>query len=231
VCRLQWQPGGTEWHDYDETGSYTAAALADKKRIVAEMLGSISPTPRTVWDLGANTGRFSRLASDRGITTISWDKDPGAVEENYRACVENGETEILPLVLDLTNPSPGIGWENAERESVLDRGPADVGFALALIHHLAIANNVPLPDVVRLMGRVCRWLIIEFVPKGDPQVERLLRTRADIFVNYDREGFERAFAKGFAIRRRETIEDSDRVLYLMETRGARGRPGSADESA
>jgi len=182
---------------------------------VAEMLDEITPAPASVWDLGANMGLFSRIASDKGIPTISFDIDPSAVEKNYLESVSRGETNILPLVLDLTNPSPGIGWENRERESFLERGPADVVFALALIHHLAISNNLPFRKVTRFFRQVCHSLIIEFVPKSDSQVQKLLSSREDIFGKYDQPSFEREFAKFFTILHSEPIADTKRTLYLM----------------
>jgi len=174
--------------------------------------------PQTVWDLGGNVGLFSRIVSDRGIQTISWDMDPGCVDINYRQVVANGETNLLPLVLDLTNPSPAIGWENRERMSILERGPADTVLALALVHHLAISNNVPLDKIADFLAKLCSWLIIEFVPKSDPKVQRLLSTREDIFPNYTRQGFENELGRLFVIKRSEQIRNSKRILYLMERR-------------
>ncbi|GAI82895.1 unnamed protein product, partial [marine sediment metagenome] len=141
IKKLKWTPRGTEWADYYQDTNYSSGALHHKKQIVAEFLDKINP--KSVWDLGANVGIFSRIASDKGIQTISFDIDPAAVEKNYLECVERNETNILPLLLDLTNPSPGIGWENQERTSLLERGSADTVLALALIHHLAISNNLP----------------------------------------------------------------------------------------
>ncbi len=138
---LKWEPQSTEWANYYEGTNYSSDAFQHKKQLVNEFLDKVNP--KKVWDLGANTGHFSRLASDKGIQTISFDISPAAVEKSYLECVEKGETNILPLVLDLTNPSPAIGWENEERMSFLERGPADAVFALALIHHLAISNNLP----------------------------------------------------------------------------------------
>jgi len=159
---------------------------------------------------------FSRIASGRGIPTIAWDIDPGCVEINYRQVVSRGETNILPLVLDLTNPSPPIGWESSERMSFLERAPADTVLALALIHHLAISNNLPLSRIASFFGRLCRVLIIEFVPKTDPMVRKLLAMREDIFPDYTQQGFETAFGRLFTIRRSTQIRNSPRIVYLME---------------
>ena len=143
-----------------------------------------SSTPHSVWDFGANTGYFSRLASQRGVPTVSFDIDPAAVEKNYRQVRQDNEKHLLPLVLDLANPSPDLGWANRERASLAARGPVDALLALALVHHLAISNNLPLERIAEYFSRVCHWLIIEFVPKSDSQVRRLLASRADIFPNY-----------------------------------------------
>jgi hypothetical protein len=214
VKRLRWQPKGTEWADYYEDTNYSAEALAHKKRLVAEFLARTAP--KTVWDLGANVGLFSRIASDQGIETIAFDVDPAAVEKNYLTVTANRETCLLPLVLDLTNPSPGLGWANTERTSFLDRGPADTVLALALVHHLAISNNVPLGNLAEFLAKIGRWLIIEFVPKSDSQVQRLLASREDVFTDYTQAVFERDFAKFFAIRASTRISRSERTLYLLE---------------
>jgi len=168
-----------------------------------------------VWDLGGNVGVFSRIASDKGIPTISFDIDTAAIERNYLECVTKGETNILPLLTDLNNPSPGIGWANEERTSLLARGPADTVLALALVHHLAISNNVPLTKIADFLGNICNSLIIEFVPKGDSQVKRLLATREDIFPDYTQLEFERVFGSYFATISSLRLRESERTIYLM----------------
>ncbi len=214
VNKLRWHPKGAEWDDYYiSTNNYILEAINHKKQLVSDFLDKIKP--HTVWDLGANTGLFSRIASNRGIQTISFDMDPACVEINYLTAVGNGETNILPLVLDLTNPSPGIGWENRERMSFFERGHADTVFALALIHHLAISNNLPLDRIASFLKRICSSLIIEFVPKSDSNVQRLLATRMDIFPNYTKEAFESEFSKLFSVETSIDIKNSERTLYLM----------------
>jgi len=146
---------------------------------------------------------------------VSFDIDPAAVERNYRRIRAEGETGILPLLLDLTNPSPAQGWAGRERLSVEERGPADAVLALALIHHLAIGHNLPLERVASYLVRLGKVLIIEFVPKSDAQVTRLLLSRPDIFPGYTKEGFEKAFSRYFSIQAAAQIEDSERWLYCM----------------
>jgi ribosomal protein L11 methylase PrmA len=214
VKNLTWKPAGTEWGDYYENTNYTDSAFEHKKQLVKEW--AAKKKPNLVWDLGGNTGVFSREAASSGAFTVSFDIDPAAVEQNYRTVKTKKEQNILPLVLDLTNPSPAIGWDNRERDSFGARGPADMALGLAVIHHLAISNNVPLPQLADFFAARCKWLVIEFVPKSDSQVKKLLASREDIFPNYTKEGFEAAFAQRFKIHKTESIRDSERHLYLME---------------
>lgn len=214
INKLHWRPKRTEWGDYYNATNYSDEAFNDKKALVEKFLSKTKT--KFLWDLGANTGVFSRIASNRGIKTIAFDIDPIAVEKNYLICKNNKETNILPLILDLTNPSPAIGWGNEERDSIKQRSRPDTIFALALIHHLAISNNVPLASTARFFADLSKNLIIEFVPKSDSQVQKLLATRKDIFDNYNEETFENEFAVYFRIVEKERIKCTDRSLYLLE---------------
>lgn len=214
IRKLKWKARGSEWGDYYEDINYSPEGFRHKKQIVSDFLDKLNP--RVVWDLGANIGIFSRIASDKKIQVISFDADPAAVEKNYIQCISKGEKNILPLLLDLTNPSPAIGWNNEERIALLERGPADTVLALALIHHLVISNNLPLNEIADFFSRICDSLIIEFVPKEDSQTQRLLSTRKDIFTNYTQQIFECEFEKIFVIRYSVHIKSSKRILYLME---------------
>jgi ribosomal protein L11 methylase PrmA len=213
VKKLNWKPAGTEWGNYYEITNYSDAAFEHKKELVSKWLDQSNPG--SVWDLGANTGVFSRLASGREIPTVSFDIDPAAVEQNYRQVKSSKERNILPLVLDLTNPSPAMGWHNRERESFSGRAPAGMIFALALIHHLAISNNVPFPQLVDFFHDLGQWLIIEFVPKSDSQVQKLLASRLDIFDHYTRDDFENVFRQRFDVIEAVQVQESERFIYLM----------------
>ena len=214
VRKLEWKPAGTEWADYYAANNYTDFAFEHKKVLVGDWLLKIAP--KIIWDLGANTGVFSRVAAETGAYVISSDIDPAAVEVNYQQVKESNEQNLLPLVLDLTNPSPSIGWQNRERDSFLQRGPVDAVMALALVHHLAISNNVPLERVAEFFAVCGEWLIVEFVPKSDSQVQKLLRNRVDIFSEYTRTGFESAFGQWYTIQSSSAVRDSERWLYLMK---------------
>ncbi|MCZ6784913.1 MAG: class I SAM-dependent methyltransferase, partial [Proteobacteria bacterium] len=216
IRRLRWQPGPSEWSDYEKDDSYSAAGLADKRRLVAEHLKALQPA--RVWDLGANTGAFSRLAAEQGAFCVAFDGDPLCVERSYAALREAGEARLLPLLQDLTNPSPALGWDHGERAALAERAGADLVMALALIHHLAISNNVPLERVADLLVPLAEHAIVEFVPKQDAKVRVLLASREDVFPAYTRDGFEAAFGRRYEVVRRDAIEDSQRILYLLRRR-------------
>lgn len=214
IEHLTWQSRETVWADYEQNTNYSDDARRHKESLVMEFLQATRA--QTVWDLGANSGRFSRLAAATGARTVAFDMDLGAVEASYLASDTIDDRRVLPLVLDLANPSPALGWAHEERLSWADRGPVDTVMALALVHHLAIGNNVPLARVAELLHRVGRFAIVEFIPKSDSQVQRLLASRADVFTDYTQDEFERAFERRFIIRRREPVLGSERTLYLME---------------
>jgi hypothetical protein len=206
--------GKTEWANYYEQTNYSSAAFTEKQSIVSAFIERVRPDQ--VWDLGANAGAFSRLVSERGIFTVAFDVDPDAVSQNYIQVRKQHEKKLLPLVMDLTNPSPGLGWGHVERQSLIGRGPVSMVLALALIHHLAISNNVPLRKAAHFFRQISETLVIEFVPKSDSQVQRLLRSREDIFEEYSVDGFEEAFGYDYDILAKEPLEDSERILYLMK---------------
>jgi hypothetical protein len=214
IKKLKYKRKDTEWGNYYDNINYSSAAFNHKKQLITEFLNNINP--EIVWDIGANIGIFSRITSEKGIQTISFDIDPACVENNYLDCIKRSDTNILPLLLDLTNPSPGIGWHHSERISLVERGPADAVLALALIHHLAISNNVPFNKIAYFFYEICRMLIIEFVPKNDSQVQKMLSTREDIFADYTQQNFEQEMMNYFKTIHRVAIKDSPRTLYLME---------------
>lgn len=209
---------GTEWGDYEDTHGYGAAEHEAKRALVARLLGAVAPA--LVFDLGANTGEYSRLARDAGARVVSLDGDPMAVERNFARLAEAGDERILPLWMDLTNPSPAQGWAHREWPSFEARGPADVAMALALIHHLAIGNNVPLGGIAAWLAGLGRHAILEWVPKEDPQVQRLLASRRDIFDAYTEDGLRAALAPHFVVLERVPIPGSGRVLLLLRRTAA-----------
>jgi hypothetical protein len=218
VKRLEWRAPDTTWGDYYNDTNYTESGFAHKRDIVRAAIDQLAPA--SVWDLGANDGTFSRLASSLGIPTIAFDGDPVAVEKNYQHATKASEPNILPVLLDLTNPSGGYGWANEERDALAHRGPADLALVLALVHHLAIGHNVPLERIADYLARLAQALVIEFVPKADSQVQRLLASRVDIFDTYTQDHFERAFSPLFEIVQTIPVRDGVRSIYIMRRRAS-----------
>ncbi len=205
----------TEWDEYYSFSNYSDTAFENKRRAVKSLLASVSPRPKLVWDIGANNGAFSEIAAQMDAYTIAWDIDPKAVDANYRRQGHSDtDTHMLPLVQDLATPSPAIGWALQERMSLFERGPVDVVLALALIHHLAIGRNIPLPRLAEIFAAIGRHVIIEFVPKDDSKVQHLLVSRKDIFDTYTQENFEAAMAQQFKHMQKKRIDGSKRWLYL-----------------
>lgn len=213
IRKLAWRPKDKNWTSYYENTDYSKEAFEDKKRLVEGFIDMIKP--ESVWDIGANTGAFGRLISKKGIRVVSIDSDHACVENNYLESRAGKDPNILPLVLDIANPSPSVGWGNKDRMSLAERAPADAALALALLHHLVIGNNLPFAKISDFFAALAGCLIIEFVPKDDPRVRELLAFREDIFSGYSQDLFEAAFKRNFAIEERAGIKNSGRVLYLM----------------
>jgi hypothetical protein len=216
TCRT---PHGS-WVDYYNRTNYSADGMADKHRIVDAFVQRLRPD--TVWDMGANTGTFSRLASAHGAYTVAFDGDPAAVEHHYLDNVARGETGVLPLVMDLANPTSRIGWNHAERSSLVDRGPADLVLALGLIHHLSLSNQVPLAMAGEFFQRIGRALVIEFVPPTDSQVSRMLSRMPRLCEGYSLAVFEREFGRFFDCIDIARVADSERRIYLMWNKASLG---------
>lgn len=220
VDKLTWDGRGTVWSDYDETADHYDGEARDVKaeavRAAARRVG-----PKLVFDLGANTGRYAELTCETGATAVAFDLDAGAVERAWQRVRSNPPAtgDLLPLVQDLANPSPALGWAHHERSSLAERGPADLVLALALIHHLAIGNNVPMPLVVSNLASLGHHLLIEWVPKDDVKVRTLLATREDTFPTYTREAFESAIAAAGTVLQRTLIPGTGRELLLVRTDG------------
>ena len=220
VRGLSWEPQRSRWSNYVNETNYTSSAQDHKQRLVEEWSALVHEraTTRMVWDLGANTGIFSRIVANTAETVVAFDLDYSAVEQHFRQYGDGTNSRILPLLQDLSNPTAGAGWRGIERRSLEARGPADLALALALVHHLAITNNVPLPDIAAFFGAVCRHLIIEFIPADDSQVQRMLMLRGDTFAGYSQPAFEQAFATRFETIRSAPVQETKRTLYLMARR-------------
>lgn len=204
----------TEWGNYYENTNYTARAADKKAQLLKQLTKDLNI--KTALDLGGNNGTYSRVLNQLGIKTICADIDPMAVESNYIYAKNHKETLMLPLLIDLINPGGSLGWQNAERDSIDKRLNSDLVLALALVHHLAISNNLPLLEIAKYFAKLAPYLIIEFVPKSDSQVQKLLSTREDIFPNYNETGLLDAFSCYYNLVKSEKIAHSLRTLYLFK---------------
>jgi hypothetical protein len=216
IKSLKWSPQGTQWEDYyeEDKNNYKSVSFRHKSELVERFVKETCA--KTVWDMGANTGHFSKIAAKSAKQVLAFDFDYGAIEKNYLHLREGNVTNILPLFSDLSNPTPSLGWEGKERMSLFDRGPADTILALALIHHLVFPGNVPFSYLASCFSEMGEYLIIEFIEKSDSQIQILLANRKDIFPWYTQKNFENEFSNYFDIKRKVAIRDSKRTLYLMQ---------------
>lgn len=202
------------WSAYYEEAALRDDYLTAKKELIRHW-ASAENAFRTAIDLGANDGEFSRILEERQISTIAADADAWCINNLYQRIRQEKITGIHPIVLDLANPSPAIGVYGGERPSFVQRTHADLGLALALVHHLAIGKNIPFAKIAAFFAQLCKTLIIEFVPKSDEKVQGMLAGRADIFIHYTAEAFESAFSRHFRIIEQTPIASSGRILYRM----------------
>ncbi len=217
VAGLGWEPGRSIWSDYASDNTYSQADHQSKADFVQAAAERVQP--ELVWDLGANTGVFSRLAAKHAGYVVAMDGDHLAVERLYRQLREEKEERILPLCNDLADPSPNLGWRGRERKSLEERRRPDLVLCLALIHHMVIGSNIPVADFLAWLRQLGSAVVIEYVGKDDPMVQTLLLNKPDQYWDYDREPFERRLEELFEVVRREELKSGTRFLYLVTPGG------------
>ncbi|MDR4459141.1 MAG: class I SAM-dependent methyltransferase [Nitrospirales bacterium] len=206
--------GESTWGDYDKTCSYSSTEIKSKKQFILEFVQTVQPA--LIWDFGCNTGEYSEAALNGGArNVVGFDFDQGALDGSYRRAVER-RLSFQALFMDAANPSPSQGWNGRERESLQSRASADAILALALVHHLAIARNIPLVQVVNWLITLAPQGVIEFVPKNDPMVQELLSLRQDIFPEYTAEHFMALLKEKAVIIKNEIVSKSGRVLVWFK---------------
>jgi SAM-dependent methyltransferase len=219
VTTLEWNPPEGVWVTYGEHNTYTD----EDARLKDEFVRAIA-TSRSwplVWDLGCNTGRHSRIAAEGARHVVAIDADQGPVELLYRELRDAGDERILPLTMNIADPSPGLGWRGRERKPQLARGRPDLVLALALVHHVAIGANVPVREFVDWLATLGAAVVIEFPTREDPMVQKLLgRKREGLHPDYEREFFERCLHEAFDVRRSEHLGSATRILYFATPAGA-----------
>jgi hypothetical protein len=211
VSDLSWQSEQSTWSDYATTHGYEAADASAKIEFVRQAMGLRSR--RLAWDLGANVGVFSRMAAEHADYVVAMDGDHLTVERLYRSLRDASASRILPLMIDLADPSPGMGWRGIERRPLDARGQPDMVLALALVHHMVISANVPLDDWIEWLTGLAPELVVEFVEKEDPMTRRLLRNKDDQYGEYTRDNFERLLEARMRIVRTQPMRSGTRVLY------------------
>lgn len=201
----------TQWADYGASRTYTPGENAAKRAFVADFAARVRP--RQLWDFGCNDGEYCAVALAAGArSAIGFDSDGGALE---RACARaaRDRLDLLPLMMDALDPSPARGWRGAERAALQGRGAPDAVLALAFVHHLALGRNVPLDEAVAWLAAIAPRGVVEFVPKDDPTVQRMLALKGDLFPGYGEEAFAAALRRHATVVRREQVSATGRALY------------------
>ena len=217
VRGLEWKPGASEWSGYEATTSYDEADAARKEEFVREVVHTREW--RLVWDIGCNEGRHSRIAAGNARYVVALDGDAAVVDRLYRKLAAEGESRILPLAVDVTDPSPALGWHGLERQTLETRGKPELTLCLAVLHHVAIGANVPVAEFLSWLAELGTALVIEFPTRDDLRVAALLqRKKEGAHPDYDREPFERALAERFEIMRSEELSSGTRILYHAAAR-------------
>jgi hypothetical protein len=216
ISHLPGKKKAAGWIQYYQDNNYTEAAAAAKLKLIEDIFNGMSSG--IVWDLGANTGRFSRLSAWHGLTTIAFDQDEACVQELFLEGFKMKDERCLPLVLDLANPTPATGWQHTEHQSLEERGPADCVMALALVHHLLITCEVSMERIAEFFSKIGKRVIIEFVSMEDSQVKRMLSGMKRSFHPIDQDAFEREFDRYFEMKSKHQLPESQRWLYDYQRR-------------
>jgi len=224
VSGLRWKIDESEWSGYAECRSYSNEEIVAKKRFVEE--AASSRRWNLVWDLGCNTGEFTHIVADHADYVVAMDGDALAVERLFQELRAQDNRAIHPLYVNLADPSPNLGWRGAERQSLPARGQPDLTLCLALIHHMVITANVPLEDFVSWLAGLGSHVVIEFVRRNDPMVQRLLKTKGDVPHDYSLENFVRSIRERFEIITQSDSSVGTRVLYFLRPRAGATETGS-----
>jgi hypothetical protein len=210
VKKLEWKATGSEWGDYTEFHNYSDDDHLVKEEFIRRSI--VDEKPETVWDIGCNTGQFSRIAAAECAQVVSTDIDHVAVERLFL----NPDTpdNILPLVQNVADPSPNWGWRNRERSDLQTRSRPELVLCLALIHHVVITANIPLAEFIDWLAGLTDKLVIEYVSRSDDKVKTLLRNKEDKYQDYSRESLESNIKRHFDIRSQQQVNNGDRILYL-----------------
>jgi hypothetical protein len=217
VEAADWDPPKSVWTAYRADNTYEDADNQAK----ADFIRGVSSQRdwKLAWDLGANDGYYSRLIAEQARYVLALDLDPSTVELLYRDLKSEGNEQILPLVMNLTDPSPGLGWRGLERKGWTDRGKPELILALALLHHVSITGNVPVRQFVDWLASLGSQVVIEFMTREDPMVKKLLAAKRVHHEDYDRGFFEQCVGEAFETERTQELPSGTRILYSLRPRG------------
>jgi SAM-dependent methyltransferase len=207
----------SRWTRYHTADHYTEAERTQKQAFVDRVLRMWCPG--SVLDIGSNTGQFSRIAAATGAYVVGWDTDVACSDLSWGDARASGYS-ILPLVADVARPTPAVGWRNAESLPLLERAHQrfDCVLMLGILHHLLLADQIPMPDIAALLASLTRrWSIVEWVPKTDPRYIDLCRGRDELYAHYDEAFFLEHFTRHFTLLSREELRNG-RVLFSFERR-------------
>ncbi len=214
VSGLRWRPSRSRWSDYDAGCDSSRDDIREKEDFVRRVASQ--RRRRLVWDLGCNVGRYSRIVADHADFVVAIDGDSVAVDRLFQVLRADGSERILPLRINLADPSPSQGWRGCERSDLAGRGKPDLVLCLAVLHHLVLAENLPLPDVVDWLAELGASAVIEFVERDDPQVRTLLAQRSDGGHAYSQAVFEEALSARFRVCEQRRLSCATRTLYFVE---------------
>lgn len=217
ISGLSYSAGDSIWGDYAASHSYNASDEAVKREFVSAAVDRLAPGQ--LIDLGGNIGDYSLLVADRVARVLCVDIDPACVNTLYRRVREGGVTNVVPIVGDLLNPSPALGWNLTERRDLFTRVRSDAFLALALVHHLCIGGNIPLVQVVEALHRIAPSGVVEWVDKEDAMVRRMLRNRPDVFSDYTWETFRAELSRWFTVAETAETHGGARRLCLLLPKG------------
>jgi SAM-dependent methyltransferase len=211
VAKLVWEGDDSQWGAYEAFHNYSETDHLLKESFVDECVAASGAG--LVWDIGCNTGQFSRIAARHARQVLAMDLDHFAVERLYRAMRAERQNNILTLVQNVADPSPNWGWRNRERNDLGSRARPDLILCLALIHHVVISANIPLDEFVDWLAGLADQLVIEFVSRADDKVKTLLRNKQDKYSDYSLERLEAALGRHYRVRRQQTLLSGNRHLY------------------
>ena len=212
----------SEWGNYYDKTNYSDEAFILKSNIIESWISKLET--KNIIDIGGNDGTFVRRLQHHVEQALVCDIDNNAVDLNYKSVKLNGEHHITPFVLDVLNPSAGIGFHNQERQSFLERViqfAPDVTLALAVIHHMSLSGNIPFENSAKFFASFSKYLIIEFPKRNDSWVQRLLNTKGEFknhFSFYAEAAFEHSYQNHFEIIEKRSIENSERIMYLLKSK-------------